>query len=118
MCSFIHGLWPEIKFYFIVIQISLSAGLFYDGIDNGIGTEMALLEANKLNAAFARAIWEEEKERERLEREKEKEAADKYKAEREKGDESSQKDQGDENKGTYVCAWVHVCVRGCMRGCA
>ena len=79
--------------------IYLSAGLFYDGIDNGIGTEMALLEANKLNASFARAIWEEEKERERLEREREKEAADKYKAEREKGDDSSTKEQGDESKG-------------------
>ena len=89
----------------------MSTGLFYDGIDNGIGTEMALLEANKLNAAFARAIWEEEKERERLEREKEKEAADKYKAEREKGDESPPKEQGDENKGIYVC------VRGCMCVC-
>ncbi|KAK2186875.1 hypothetical protein NP493_185g01050 [Ridgeia piscesae] len=73
-------------------------GLFYHGIGNGIGTEMALLEANKLNAAFARALWEEEKERERLEREKDREAAERYKAEKEKGDDISVKDQGEETK--------------------
>ncbi|KAI0237880.1 Cilia- and flagella-associated protein 70 [Lamellibrachia satsuma] len=73
-------------------------GLFYDGIGNGIGTEMALLEANKLNAAFARAMWEEEKERERQEKEREKEAADRYKSEKEKGDDTSMKDQGEESK--------------------
>lgn len=76
--------------------------MFYDGIGNGIGTEMALLEANKLNAAFARAMWEEEKERERQEKEREKEAADRYKSEKEKGDDTSMKDQGEESKGICV----------------
>ena len=32
------------------------AGLFYDGIGNDIGAEMALLEAEKLNVANAEAI--------------------------------------------------------------
>ena len=83
------------------------SGLFYHGIGNGIGTEMALLEANKLNAAFARALWEEEKERERLEREKDREAAERYRAEKEKGDDTSVKDQGEENKGSCVSDGVH-----------
>ena len=41
-----------------------SPGLFYDGIGNEIGTEMAMIEANKLNVAAAaealRAAKEEE----------------------------------------------------------
>ena len=90
------------------------SGLFYHGIGNGIGTEMALLEANKLNAAFARALWEEEKERERLEREKDREAAERYKAEKEKGDDTSVKDQGEETKG--VCVSHCLYVRGVLAG--
>ena len=54
-------------------------GLFYDTISNDIGAEMAYLEANKLNVAYAasiaRAAREEEQEKER----KEKEKADKEK---------------------------------------
>ncbi|CAH1791968.1 unnamed protein product, partial [Owenia fusiformis] len=46
-------------------------GLFYDGVCNEIGAEMAFLEANKLNVQVTRQLMEDEKQKERELHEKE-----------------------------------------------
>ena len=46
------------------------SAMFYDGIGNEIGAEMAMIEANKLNVSEAKAVRDEQREQERLERER------------------------------------------------
>ena len=48
----------------------LHAGLFYDGIGNEIGTEMAMLEANKLNQGAAVAAAQARRDEEMAARER------------------------------------------------
>lgn len=62
-------------YHFLGVQIIfddmyLSAGLYYDGINNEIGTEMSMLEANKINQEMAVAAAHARRDQEMLAKEK------------------------------------------------
>ncbi len=60
--KWISSSWNDNFFLNAYLWHFLSAGLFYDGLGNEIGAEMALMEASKLNTAAAIAEYKAAKE--------------------------------------------------------